>query len=685
MSPIGEFCDLQLRLLLDERNAEIEEIEAVLARYPPRELQRRFGLALLGLKLTSIRTGLGGKTVVELGGDADALPAHRFRVGDVVGLDNKSGEDKERSTKGTDKTAKPQTRFDTTAVVARVTDKAITLALDGEHDDSLFDKPVRMFKLANNISFERMEKAIKDLKARDVAEGGIRSDIIRVLFGLDKPAVEAVKVDSIRFFTENLNESQKRAVALALGAQTLALIHGPPGTGKTHTVVEVIRQLATPKERGGRGERVLVCGPSNISVDNLVERLAPTRLPIVRVGNVVRVLPTIVQHALDVRIRSSDEGQIVCDVRADIDKTLRTATSSKSRLERREAYRSLKDLRKELRVREDKVVSGIVRNASVVLCTLNGSASKTLKDMEWDTLVIDEAAQALEAECWIAILKARKRVILAGDHLQLPPTVKSVISSGKPRPAKPSKASDHLCKAIEKGGGLTYTLFDRLIGMYGDSVKVMLEVQYRMHAKIQQFSSEQLYGGKLVPHTSVKTHLLCDLPNVARTDDTTEPVVFHDTAGSEMRESSAGDAQDGGPKAEFEANSKFNENEVEIVVEHVKRLIEANVHPSDIGITTPYNGQVNRLRAALAEQFPDLEIASIDSYQGREKHAMILSLVRSNEEGDVGFLSESRRLNVAITRSRRHLFVVGDSETLSRNPFLKSLCSFLETEGELRM
>lgn len=177
-----------------------------------------------------------------------------------------------------------------------------------------------------------------------------------------------------------------------------------------------------------------------------------------------------------------------------------------------------------------------------------------------------------------------------------------------------------------------------------------------------------------------------DLPNVEQTDDTDQPLVFFDTAGSEMRESLERESDDGGAKADWESNSKYNENEVELCVQHVKRLInDGKLNPTDIGITTPYNGQVARLRAALKDTYPELEIASVDSYQGREKEAIIVSLVRSNEEGEVGFLSESRRLNVAITRARRHVFIVGDSETLSRNPFLKKLCEYAENEGDLRL
>jgi DNA polymerase alpha-associated DNA helicase A len=682
---IRSFCELQLSLLETERAAEVAEVEAVISKFPAKVLQKKYGLALVGLKLTSIRTGLGGKTVVELGND-DVLPSHRFRTGDVVGLDNASADNSAKCAGGKSKGDKVEegSRFDVTGVVARVTEKTITLALGQDQPEDVFDKPVRLFKLANNISFERMEKAIVDLRYIDEREGlsldqGSRS-LVKVLFGIEKPSFTKVAVKDLKWFDPSLNESQKRAVALALGAESIALIHGPPGTGKTYTVVELIKQLASPKEKGGRGERVLVCGPSNISVDNLVERLGSARLNIVRVGSVVRVLPTVLSHSLDVRINSSDEGSLVKDVRADIDKALKTAATSKSRVDRREAYKSLKDLRKELKVREANAIDAILKKAPVVLSTLSGAASRHLKNMEFDTIVIDEAAQALEAECWIAMLKG-KRVILAGDHLQLPPTVKSSKVSAGPK----LKSSDPICKMILDGGGLEFTLFDRLMIMYGDSVRVLLNVQYRMSSKIQDFSSKELYGGELVAHESVRQHLLSDLEKVEKTDDTSEALVFWDTAGSEMRESlekaSAEDA-----KADWEANSKFNENEVELCVQHVRKLVEeAKVPPSAIGIISPYNGQVTRLRAALKDVYPDLEIASVDSYQGREKEAVILSLVRSNEEGEVGFLSESRRLNVAITRARRHLFICGDSETLGRNPFLRRLCEYAENEGDLRM
>ncbi|KAG1178620.1 hypothetical protein G6F70_000204 [Rhizopus microsporus] len=607
-----KFIAHQRELIETERKVDVEETIKLLSSYAPIQLQRR-GIALVGLKITGMRTGLGGKSLIDLELAnpnilPPILPAHKITTGDIVGLDVYK---KDKPSKNVDKWS---------GVVARVTESRITVALSQEIEDELpaeLQERCQIVKLANSITYERMLKGLEALQQR-CDEGGSR--LINVLLGQSDISTPQ-KMSDIQFFDETLNDSQKEAVRFALGSNEIALVHGPPGTGKTYTLVEIIRQLVV-----NQGQRVLVCGPSNISVDNLVERLAQHRLQVVRVGHPARVLPTVIDHTLDVITRTCDSGRIVADIRKEMDDTLAKIGKSKNRTERRAMYSLMKDLRKDYRVRERKVIDEVLTNAQVTISTLNGAASRNMMNREFDVVVIDEATQALEAECWIALLKAKK-AILAGDHLQLPPTVKS-----------PIKIQTSLkSKGLSTDTDLTTTLFDRLLAMYGNRIKRMLTVQYRMHKKIMEFSSKELYENKLVADESVAEHVLADLPEVEHTENTESPIVMIDTSDTGLSHEVTDDAQ--------EEQSKANELEVQLAVQHVKALLEEGLQEDQIGIITPYAFQVSKLRREIREHWPGIEIGTVDGFQGREKEAIILSLVRSNEMGEVGFLAEKRRLN----------------------------------------
>ncbi|KAI8367668.1 P-loop containing nucleoside triphosphate hydrolase protein [Radiomyces spectabilis] len=603
-----------------------------------------------------MRTGLGGKSLIDLelanpSKQSSTLPTHKFTTGDIVGLDEYR------------KDKPPKKTINWSGVVLRVTDTKITVALSQENDDAIPTEVQERCQI--------MMKALERLKEQ--GESGC-SDLAQVLFGLRAPS--AVQDQEITFFDETLNASQKEAVKFALGSPEVALVHGPPGTGKTYTLVEIIRQLAVVQ-----GKRVLVCGPSNISVaDNLVERLARHRMNLVRIGHPARILPTVLEHSLDIITRTCDSGQIIADLRREMDDTLAKVGKTRNRSDRRVLYNHLKDLRKDYRARERKVVDEVVQGAQVVISTLNGCASRNMLKREFDVVIIDEATQALEAECWIALLKGKK-AILAGDHLQLPPTVKS--------PTDLNKKSSKSPKQGTQSSDLTVTMFDRLLKMYGKKIKKMLVVQYRMHRKIMEFSSRELYENKLVADDSVAEHLLSDLPEVQSSEDTDMPIVMIDTSDTGLGHEITDDAQ--------EEQSKANELEVELVVKHVHRLIEDGLQEDQIGVITPYAAQVTRLIHEVREKWPGIEIGTVDGFQGREKEAILLSLVRSNDEGQVGFLAEKRRLNVAMTRAKRHLCVVCDSDTLSGSRgsgdpassrfdggFLKRWMNWLSEEADLR-
>lgn len=478
----------------------------------------------------------------------------------------------------------------------------------------------------------------------------------RVLLGLSSPgAADLENTKALEFFDSTLNSSQKDAVKFALSSPEVALIHGPPGTGKTYTLIELILQLLK------QGQRVLVCGPSNISVDNIVERLAATSpsTPIVRLGHPARLLPSVLNHSLEVLTRTSEAGGIVNDVRKEMDERQSSIRKTKSGRERRAIYAELKDLRKEYREREGKCIDGLVRGSKVVLSTLHGAGGHQVRNQDFDVVVIDEASQALEPQCWIPLVFGSsevKKLILAGDHLQLPPTVKSADNkeSKDQKKAKMKSLEDELRKLsvkddeikAAKGWSLERTMFDRLLSMHGSSIKRLLNTQYRMHETIMRFPSDELYDSKLVAAEAVKSRLLKDLPyEVEETEDTLEPLVFFDTQGGDFPEKTEED-QGGQVKVSvLLGDSKCNEVEAAVVAMHVKKLTEAGVKDEDIAVVTPYNAQLAILSSMLKEKYPNIELGSVDGFQGREKEAVIASLVRSNAEKEVGFLGEKRRLN----------------------------------------
>ncbi|KAM3070857.1 hypothetical protein ACMFMG_009775 [Clarireedia jacksonii] len=652
---IPSFCTTQLHLLESELQSELSETSTLITGTSPTSLQRA-GLAITNLVLISQRTGLGGKTVVELGLDSaisgkggkeeGELPEHGIRTGDIVvvselpGGSAKKREVKELEEKGC------------RGVVTRVGGRAIWVALDGE-DDAVEGKRLWVVKLANDVTYKssemkkdqgkrftdsrsRMNQTMKKLQKMQEAE---YSSFIRVMFGLSSSSPVPANLDeekeiaSMEWIDPSLNDSQKHAIKFALASREIALIHGPPGTGKTHTLIELILQMIKRKLR------VLVCGPSNISVDNIVERLAPHKVPIVRLGHPARLLPSVVNHSLDVLTQTSDAAAIVQDVRKEMDTKQASIKKTKSGRERKAIYGDLKELRKEFRERERKCVNTLVGGSKVVLATLHGAGGFQLRDEKFDVVIIDEASQALEAQCWVPLLSASK-VVLAGDHLQLPPTIKSLNSKTKPKLQE--------TEGVIKGMTLETTLFDRLLKLHGTGIKVMLTTQYRMHEKIMRFPSDELYEGKLIAADGVKARLLTELPyEVEETEDTIEPLVFFDTQGGDFPEKSEEEDIDKKGGKGMLGESKSNEMEAALVRHHVQNLVNAGLKPEDIAIVTPYNAQTKLalMSRSMKEAFPGIELGSVDGFQGREKEAIIVSLVRSNSEHEVGFLGEKRRLN----------------------------------------
>jgi predicted DNA helicase len=317
--------------------------------------------------------------------------------------------------------------------------------------------------------------------------------------------------------------------------------------------------------------------------------------------------------------------------------------------ERAALRREARDRLGEARKLESLAVERILDEAKIVCATLTGLDSQLLGQRHYDIVVIDEACQGTEPAAWVPLLRANK-LILAGDHCQLPPTIIS------------PEAADR---------GLAVSLQERLIGLYGPQVSRLLTVQHRMHSAIMGFSNAEFYGGELVAHESVANHLLRDLPGVTSDPLTDTPVQFIDTAGASYDE-----------ELEEDTGSRRNVQEAALAVKKVRALLALGVSATQIGVITPYRAQVRLLRERLSD-VPGLEIDSVDGFQGREKEAIIVSLVRSNNEGEIGFLADTRRTNVALTRARRKLIVIGDSATLANDDFYQRMLTYFETIGAL--
>ncbi|TKX18169.1 AAA domain-containing protein 14 [Elsinoe australis] len=690
MKPIDitAFATAQLGLLANEQKAEVDETALLTSTHSPSVLARA-GLAITNLNVNNQKTGLGGKTVLDLGldpavsGVSKELPQHGIRVGDIVGV----AEQPKGSEKKKDRT--DMEKKGVHGVVVKVMREYVVVALDKEDVDVPNGK-LWLVKLANDVTYKRMNQTMTKLSKMTESEHSI---LARVLFGQSSPSPisDSDMKEPVEWLDPSLNDSQKEAIRFALASREVALIHGPPGTGKTHTLIELILQMIRRKKR------ILVCGPSNISVDNIVERLAPHKIPIVRLGHPARLLPKVLDHSLEVLTKTSDAAELVNDIRQELDAKQATIRKTKSGRERHAIYGDMRELRKEYRERESKCIDSLVRGSQVVLSTLHGAGSFQLKNQNFDVVIIDEASQALEASCWIPLLGyGASQVVLAGDHLQLPPTIKS--SNMKVEKSTKSAEREKAGKSDKEKEGkevkekqskeavtLERTMFDRLLDLHGNKIKRMLTTQYRMHEKIMDYPSKSLYEGKLMAAEAVRQRTLAGLPyEVKESEDTKESLVFYDTQGGDFFEKTE-DEESGTSKSSLLGDSKSNPSEAQVVRMHVEKLVDCGVKAEDIAVITPYNGQLALLSQLLKERFPGMELGSVDGFQGREKEAVIVSLTRSNAEGEVGFLSEKRRLNVAMTRPKRHLCVIGDSETVSRGgKFLKAWMLFLEEHADLR-
>lgn len=503
-----------------------------------------------------------------------------------------------------------------------------------EHDRPTF----RLDLASDEISRQRQRSALEEARR---AERGRLSRLRDVLLGIQPPRFD--ERTPLTPLDDNLNRSQIEAVEFALTAKDVAIIHGPPGTGKTRTVVELIRQAIA------RGEKVLACAPSNLAVDNLLERLVCAGENAVRLGHPARVLPELQEHTLDWLVDAHPDvvlaRRLLREAQGLRDKAARFTRAKPLPGARQEMRREARELVADARRIEDQVVEHLLDRAAAMCVTLTGIDAQVLGDRQFDLVVIDEAAQAIEPACWIPLLRAG-RVVLAGDHCQLPATILS------------SQAARE---------GLAVSLMERLVRELGPGISRSLTTQYRMHEAIMGFSSAEFYESSLVADDAVSGHLLHDLPHVAAGPLTGTPLQFIDTAGASYDE-----------EQEPNGESRRNPSEAELVGRQVQALLEAGTLPRELAVIAPYAAQVRLLRDQL--RIEGLEIDTVDGFQGREKEVVIISLVRSNSKGEIGFLGDTRRMNVALTRARRKLIVIGDGATIGGNSFYQRLLTYFESQ-----
>jgi superfamily I DNA and/or RNA helicase len=613
------------RLLDMEADAEARQARERAQRFSGAEAERT-GNSLVDLVILEEQSGLGGRCILSLAkrNQTLALPWTRLQAGAPVLLTPQGAKDS----------------FSWRGIVCQRTERVIRVAVDEapDADETTFRIDLssdEVARLRQRTALERARNARRDRLAE------LRS----TLLGESPPRFTASQ--EFQPLDSALNPSQQEAIRFALSAQDLAIIHGPPGTGKTTTVIEVIRQAVR------RGDKVLACAPSNLAVDNLLERLVAAGERVVRLGHPARVLPELQRHTLDVLVEEHDDVRLARNFAKEAFALFRQASKYKRAKPepgaRREQRQEARELLAESRRLEAQAVERVLNSADVICSTTTALDGDLLGERQFDLAVLDEACQSTEPGCWIPLLRCQ-RVVLAGDHCQLPPTVVSA-------------------EAAAQGFGVS--LLERLVTAFGPAVTRQLRVQYRMHESIMQFSSNEFYEGELRADPSVTCHRLCDLPGVRTHALTENPVEFIDTAGAGYDE-----------QLEPEGESRFNPEEAHLVSSKVRSLLELRVPARDLAVIAPYAAQVRRLREELP--IPGLEIDSVDGFQGREKEAVIVSLVRSNRENEIGFLADVRRMNVALTRARRKLLVIGDSATLGGHPFYQRLFSYFESIGAYR-
>lgn len=520
----------------------------------------------------------------------------------------------------------------------------ITLRTD-ELPDWTRDGKLGIDVLFDDNSYEEMQSALKQAMA--VNSKGVNDSITRLVQILTGEKEPTFQEQTFQVPISKLNSSQQSAVHKILNANELAIVHGPPGTGKTTTLVQAIKALAKRDN-----QKILVVAPSNTAVDLLSEKLHEEGLNVLRVGNPNRVTERLMSLTLDSKMAEHPHMKESKRLKKQAQEFKNMAHKYKrnfgksERDQRKLLFDEAHKIMKEVGNTEQYIIDDLVAKAQVITATLVGANHYTVRDVRYHTVVIDEAGQALEPACWIPVLKGQK-VILAGDHCQLSPTIKSDTAARS---------------------GLSTTLLEKCVEAHPEAV-TLLEEQYRMNEQIMGYSSQIFYQNKLKAHASVAQRLLF-------AND--KPVLFIDTAGCGFEE-------------KLEGTSSTNPEEAVLLLKHLTQLAlqwkaqNRNENFPSIAIISPYKQQIQVLNKQLLH-VPELQpylsnisANTVDSFQGQERDIVYISMTRSNQEGNIGFLADIRRMNVAMTRARKKLVVVGDSATLAQFPFYADFILYTES------
>ncbi len=628
MAPGLEHFEHLLRLLRLERDVARDRAASEFAQLTQEEREAR-GLSASGLLAVEESVGLGGRFVVALERpNAAPLPA-RPSPGDVLLA-------RPRASAGV-----AQER----AVVVRTSRTRVELAFEGAPASFVRTGRVVLDVVPDDVTFGRAAAALAEVAS---LEGSRGRRLRELLLGL-RPA-EFDGPQPLAHAGAALNPEQAEAARSALAARDFFCVQGPPGTGKSTVLAAVAAEWVR-----GRGGPLLCTAASNAAVDHLLSLCLAMGLRAVRIGHPARVAEGMQHAVLDVLVEAHPDRQLAKELYEEAFALKGHAHRQRTRGRSRERFANAwtaqaeaRGLMAEARALERKAVDAVLGGAEVLCATLTALGTPPLSRMHFPLALVDEATQATEPLTLLAFLRA-ERVLLAGDHRQLAPTVLS---------------------AEAAQGGLQRSLFERLVESHGGDVHRMLREEYRMNDGLMSLISEDFYGGLLRAHPSVAARTLRDVLHPGADVDA-PPFLFLDTAGKGFEEGQ-----------EARSESYENEGEAALVVARVATLLRAGLLPEALAVITPYRGQVAVLEARL--QHTGVEVDTVDAFQGREADAVLVSCVRSNPAGQLGFLADLRRMNVALSRARRHLFLVGDSATLGRHPFYAGLVKRAEAAGGYR-